>query len=81
MADHCEQTMQKLSGYIDRQLNETEVRKVKAHLEDCPPCEKVFEFQAGMKRLVRRECCTDEAPARLRDWVRKLAAGNPKPTE
>jgi mycothiol system anti-sigma-R factor len=81
MADHCEQTMQKLSGYIDRQLNETEVRKVKAHLEDCPPCEKVFEFQAGMKRLVRRECCTDEAPARLRDWVRKLAAGNPKPTQ
>lgn len=81
MADRCEQTMQQLSGYIDRELNDTEVRRVKAHLDDCPPCEQVFEFQAGLKRLVRRECCTDEAPARLRDWVRKLGAGNPKPVK
>jgi mycothiol system anti-sigma-R factor len=81
MADHCEQTMRKLSVYIDRELDEADVRKVKAHLDDCPPCEEVFEFQAGMKRLVRRECCTDEAPARLRDWVRKLATEKPKPTE
>jgi len=79
--DHCEKTMQQLTGYIDRELNETEVRRVKAHLDDCPPCDQVFEFQAGMKRLVRRECCTDEAPARLRDWVRKLATGKPKPAE
>jgi len=81
MGDHCQQTMQKLSGYIDRELNDAEVRKVKAHLDDCPPCEQVFEFQAGMKRLVRRECCTDEAPPRLRDWVRKLATGHPNPAE
>jgi mycothiol system anti-sigma-R factor len=79
--DRCEQTMQQLTGYIDRELNETEVRRVKAHLDDCPPCEQVFEFQDGIKRLVRRECCTDEAPARLRDWVRKLATGKPKPAE
>ena len=39
MGDHCEQTMQKLSVYIDRELSDAEVRSVKAHLEDCPPCE------------------------------------------
>jgi mycothiol system anti-sigma-R factor len=81
MADQCEKTMRQLSVYIDRELNEAEVRKVKGHLDDCPPCEKVFEFQSEMKRLVRKECCTDDAPARLRDWVRQLAAGNPKPAE
>lgn len=81
MGDHCESTMQKLSGYIDRELDDAEVRKVKEHLDDCPPCEQVFEFQAGMKRLVRRECCTDEAPARLRNWVRKLATEKPKAAE
>jgi mycothiol system anti-sigma-R factor len=81
MGDRCEQTMRQLSGYIDRELNDAEVSSVKAHLDDCPPCEQVFEFQAGMKRLVRRECCTDEAPGRLRDWVRKLAAENSKPAE
>ena len=49
MGDHCESTMQKLSGYIDRELDDAEVRKVKEHLDDCPPCEQVFEFKAGMK--------------------------------
>ncbi len=79
MGDQCEKTMRQLEGYTDRELNDSEVRRVKAHLDDCPPCEQVFQFQAGMKRLVRRECCTDEAPARLKDWVRKLAGGSPKP--
>jgi hypothetical protein len=32
----------------------------------------MFELQAGLKRLVRKECCQDEAPERLRAWVRKL---------
>jgi mycothiol system anti-sigma-R factor len=77
MGDHCEQTMRKLSVYIDRELSDAEVRSVKAHLDDCPPCEKVFDFQAEMKRLVRKECCTDDAPARLRDWVRQLATEKP----
>jgi mycothiol system anti-sigma-R factor len=81
MADECEQTMQQLSLYIDRELSDDEVRRVKAHLEDCPPCEKVFDFQAQMKRLVRKECCTDDAPVRLREWVRQLATGKPKPAE
>ena len=81
MGEHCASTMQQLTGYIDRQLTDAEIRKVKAHLDDCPPCEQVFEFQAEMKRLVRKECCTDEAPRRLRDWVRQLASENRKPAE
>ena len=81
MGDHCASTIRQLSGYIDRELNDAEIRKVKAHLDDCPPCEQVFEFQAEMKRLVRKECCTDEAPRRLRDWVRQLATENRKPAE
>jgi mycothiol system anti-sigma-R factor len=81
MADRCEQTMRQLSVYMDRELNDAEVREVRAHLEDCPPCDKVFEFQSEMKRLVRKQCCTDDAPARLREWVRQLATGNPKPAE
>ena len=81
MGGHCEQTIRQLSGYIDRELSEAEVRRVKEHLDDCPPCDQVFEFQSEMKRLVRKECCTDEAPRRLRDWVRQLATENRKPAE
>lgn len=79
--DSCEQTMRRLSVYIDRELSDAEVSKVRAHLDDCPPCGQVFDFQVELKRLVRKECCTDDAPARLRDWVRKLAVENPNPAE
>jgi mycothiol system anti-sigma-R factor len=81
MGDSCEKTMRRLSVYIDRELSDAEIGRVKAHLEDCPPCEQVFDFQAELKRLVRKECCTDDAPARLRAWVRQLAAENPKSPE
>jgi mycothiol system anti-sigma-R factor len=77
MSDDCEPTMDRLSLYLDRELSEEEVRQVRRHLDECPPCERVFEFQSGLKRLVRRECCTDDAPARLREWVRKLASQEP----
>src|SRR2546428_14184167 len=73
MGDHCEQTMRKLSVYIDRELSDAEVRSVKADLDDCPPCEEVFDFQAVLKRLVCKECCTADAPTRLLDSCRQLA--------
>ncbi len=69
----CQDTMGRLSMYLDRELSDDEVGQVKGHLQSCPPCEQVFDFQAELKRLVRKECCADDAPARLRAWVRKLA--------
>ena len=72
----CDETMGRLALYLDRELSDKEVGEVKHHLDDCPPCGQVFDFQAELKRLVRKECCTDDAPARLRAWVRKLAVEN-----
>jgi mycothiol system anti-sigma-R factor len=76
---NCDETMGRLSLYLDRELSENEVGEVKRHLASCPPCEQVFDFQLELKRLVRKECCTDDAPARLRAWVRKLAVENTDP--
>lgn len=75
----CQETMGRLSMYLDRELNDEEVGQVKVHLHACPPCEQVFDFQSELKRLVRKECCTDDAPARLRAWVRKLAVEKSEP--
>ncbi|HEY0494066.1 MAG TPA: mycothiol system anti-sigma-R factor [Candidatus Dormibacteraeota bacterium] len=76
---NCDETMSRLSLYLDRELSDDEVGEVKVHLHACPPCVEVFDFQAELKRLVRKECCTDDAPARLRAWVRKLAVENTDP--
>jgi mycothiol system anti-sigma-R factor len=69
---NCSDCESKLNAYVDRELTETELRQVQQHLDDCPPCVQMFDLQAGLKRLVRKECCQDEAPQRLRAWVRKL---------
>jgi len=74
MSRDCDSAMDRLSVYLDRELTDRDMEQVRAHLEDCPPCGRVFEFQAELKRLVRKECCSDDAPHRLREWVRKLAA-------
>jgi len=68
----CDDCLEDLNSYIDRELSDQELQEVKAHLDDCPPCLQIVELQAGLKRLVRKECCQDEAPERLRTWVRNL---------
>ena len=69
---NCNECADQLNAYVDRELTAGELQEVQRHLDDCPPCLQVFELQAGLKRLVRKECCQDEAPARLRAWVRQL---------
>jgi mycothiol system anti-sigma-R factor len=74
----CDDTMARLSRYVDRELTDDEASLVQTHLKGCPPCGSVFDFQTEMKRLVRKECCADDAPSRLREWVRRLAAQETK---
>jgi mycothiol system anti-sigma-R factor len=69
---NCDDCLEQLNAYVDRELTEQEFQEVRHHLDECPPCLQVVELQAGLKRLVRKECCQDEAPERLRAWVRDL---------
>jgi len=74
---NCEQSMQELTLYLDRELSEAEILEVRQHLDECPPCRHCYEFQAELKRLVRKECASEGAPDRLRLWVRRLLVGDP----
>lgn len=74
----CDETVERLSSYVDRELTDAEANMVKVHLSDCPPCGNMFDFQVELKRLVRKECCADDAPNRLRDWVRRLGTRDAK---
>ncbi len=75
----CELAMQELNAYVDRELSEQEIQRVRAHLDECPPCRFCFELQAELKRVVRKACAQEDAPDRLRQWVRKLLVGQPIP--
>ncbi|GAC1327705.1 MAG: hypothetical protein NVSMB17_02110 [Candidatus Dormibacteria bacterium] len=61
----CEGTMQKLHQYVDRELTVQELGEVKQHLEDCPPCQRHFDFEEQLKLLVHRKACPEQAPKQL----------------
>jgi anti-sigma factor (TIGR02949 family) len=65
--DWCEEVLQ---PYLDRDLNESDVKKVKHHLTECSWCEKRFKFEADLRRLVRQAAVEPMEPA----LKQKLAA-------
>jgi mycothiol system anti-sigma-R factor len=70
----CEQIVQVLYEYIDRELSEDEYHEVQQHLERCPPCKHVFKLEANMLTLVGERCRRVCAPQDLIDRVRRLSA-------
>jgi mycothiol system anti-sigma-R factor len=61
----CDETLVRLHGYVDRELSEAEMLEVQTHLDDCPPCDKHFHFEAQVKLLVHNKGCTERAPEHL----------------
>jgi mycothiol system anti-sigma-R factor len=68
----CKDCLEKLDGYVDRELSDAEVEEVRRHLRDCPPCDDYFQLQAGVKRLVKVCCDQGEAPAQLRKKLNQI---------
>ena len=69
---NCKDCLQKLDGYVDRELSDQELAEVKAHLQDCPPCDQYFQLEVGLKRLVKVCCDQGQAPAHLRERLTQI---------
>ena len=76
MAD-CQETLNKLYVFLDRELLPTERREVEAHLSMCPPCRDVFRIEYNVLRVVGEKCRETAAPAALVERVRNLCAEPP----
>ena len=64
MAD-CNETIRELDAFLDGELPDEVRNHVHEHLEGCMDCLQAFDFQAELKRAIRRKCSTDEMPAGL----------------
>jgi mycothiol system anti-sigma-R factor len=64
---NCKETVARLQTFLDRELNDAELREVRMHLEACPPCENHFDFEERLRMLVRTRGCPEKAPGSLRD--------------
>jgi mycothiol system anti-sigma-R factor len=67
----CLEVIERLFTFLDRELSEGEMREVRGHLEACPPCVRLFRFEEGVRRLVKRSCSEVRASADLRERIER----------
>lgn len=65
----CRTVVEQIYAYLDGELAELEVARLKAHLEACPPCVTEYERDQLLKRLVQRSCACEQAPTTLRAQI------------
>ncbi len=74
MSELCDEALANLYPYLDSELEVVQVQRIRAHLDDCPPCWEVFGFEQRLKRVVR-ERLAEEVPdaviSRFRDALRQ----------
>jgi mycothiol system anti-sigma-R factor len=59
----CEQAYQEVYPYLDRELSDTELEVVRQHLEACPPCAHLFQFEGTIVRYIREHGARERCPA------------------
>jgi mycothiol system anti-sigma-R factor len=62
----CSEVLKRLYEYLDGELANHDLGKVKQHLHECGPCLTEYDVDQMLKRLVRRSCGGDCAPDDLR---------------
>lgn len=74
----CSSTLKHLYEFLDRELSPEQLRTIQAHLNACPECADVKDFEL-MVREKMRSSCAQQAPeqlkARLLQDVQKFCAG------
>ena len=74
----CEQALAALEAYLDGELSDDGVEKIRDHLGACYPCTERATFEEQLRALVRRGC-VDHAPPELLERVRRqLLVGLPE---
>lgn len=73
MDDHkqCRELFERLSEYIDGELDRTHCEEIEKHLEQCPPCQTCL---ATLKQTVAlcREMKTHAMPEELSNRLRQM---------
>jgi len=62
----CEALTERLTGYLDRELDQRDAAEVEAHLRQCVPCSTRLERERRVRAAVRSHLQPLPAPERLR---------------
>ena len=78
MTDHlsCDEVLQRLEVYLDREVEGDDARGIEGHLAECGDCFERQSFVAGLREIVRRKCAAGERlPEGLADRIRRATSG------
>jgi mycothiol system anti-sigma-R factor len=71
MKEDCREVLEKLYLILDRELPESEFKKLKAHLNDCPPCFGRLQVEERFKAMVHVRCAPGTAPPELVEKIKR----------
>ena len=67
--DKCEEMMQ---PYLDRELDEAQVREAEAHLDGCSYCRRRYRFEVSLRRYVRTVAAEKQMAPELKERLSQL---------
>jgi mycothiol system anti-sigma-R factor len=73
----CRETLDRLSPYLDRELDAAEQAAVRVHLDKCGRCASLFRFEANILTFIGQRLAHTQAPAGLRDRISRLCRSDP----
>lgn len=53
MSGNCQEALDKLYAYLDRELDPDSVDLIRDHVDDCPPCDGAFTFEEKLLITIR----------------------------
>lgn len=58
--EECISFFEKVSEFIDGELNDEMKKSLLEHLKECPPCERYIDSIKAIKELIKKEGCLNE---------------------
>ena len=63
----CNDCLERLYPYLDRELSPKELDEVKVHLDDCGGCDSAFVVERVFLERIRGSATSDVAPSGVRE--------------
>lgn len=67
----CTEAITYFQEFMDKELDESHYLAIKKHIDLCDECQQRYEFEQGVRSLVKASCRHTPAPAYLRDRILK----------
>lgn len=71
----CEEALERLAEYLDRELDAAQAAALERHLEKCRSCYSRREFERRLRARIRRDLGMEGVPPAFEERVRTMVRG------